>query len=291
EMRSHIQEIVDGLLDQVQDKGSMDIIEDLGYPLPVIVIAEMLGIPPEERADFKRWSDDIVATLGGPMAAPDTLERAAKSGMEMAQYFREHIAELRKSPKDDLLSGLIAAEERGEVLSEQELLATCMLLLAAGNETTTNLIGNGMLALLRNPDQLQKLRDDPSLIEPAIEELLRYDGPVQATGRVATEDIEFDGRMIEKGQIAFTIIGAANHDPAVFDNPGQLDITRRDNPHVAFGYGIHFCLGAPLARAEGQIALGTLLRRMPELRMTSDDVEWGGSFILRGLKALPVAFG
>jgi cytochrome P450 len=248
-------------------------------------------VPPERRDEFKRWSDDIVATLGGPMVAPDVLERGRTSAFEMAEYFRGVIEERRREPKEDLLSGLIAAEERGEVLSEGELLATCILLLAAGNETTTNLIGNGMLALLRNPEQLELLQRDPSLAESAVEELLRYDGPVQGTGRVALEEIDIDGHAVKEGELVFTLLGAANHDPAVFASPDELDITRQDNRHVAFGYGIHFCLGAPLARLEGQIAFRALAERMRNPRLATDEVQWGGTFILRGLKALPVRFG
>ena len=289
-MRPHIQEIVDELLDAVQESGRMDIIQDLAYPLPVIVIAEMLGIPPAQRDTFKRWSDDLVATFGGPMVSPETLERGRLSAEEMGEYFHGVIEERRREPKDDLLSGLIAAEERGEALSEEELIATCMLLLAAGNETTTNLIGNGMLALCRNPEQLEKLRADPSLTESAIEEFLRYDGPVQGTGRVATEEIEIGGQMMEEGQLAFCMLGAADRDPAQFADPEELDITRQDNRHIAFGFGIHFCLGAPLARMEAQIAFPTLLRRMPNLRLDTEEPEWGGNFILRGLKRLPVKF-
>ncbi len=288
-MRPHIQEIVDELLDTVQGSGRLDIIHDLAYPLPVIVIAEMLGVPPQNRGEFKRWSDDIVATLGGPFVAPELLERARKSVNELADYFRGVIAERRREPREDLVSGLIAAEEQGQVLSEDEMLATAMLLLIAGNETTTNLIGNGMLALLRNPDQMQRLRDDPSLIQVAVEELLRHDGPVQGTGRVATEELEIDGRKIKTGQVVFMLLAAANRDPARFENPDALDIGRWDNPHLAFGDGIHFCLGAPLARTEGQIAIGTLLRRFPNPRLETEELEWGGSFILRGLKSLPVS--
>jgi len=284
-----IQEIVDERLDAVQEAGQMDIIQDLAYPLPVIVIAEMLGIPPRDRDQFKLWSDEIILTLNGPLTSPDMLERARKSAHELTEYFHGVIDERRKEPGDDLISGLIAAEEQGQILSEDEMLTTAMLLLVAGNETTTNLIGNGMLALLRNPDQLRKLRDDPSLIQTAIEELLRYDGPVQATGRVATEDLEIDGRPVKKGQVAFCVLGAANRDPAKFENPDDLDITRHPNEHVAFGDGIHFCIGAPLARAEGQIALRTLLGRFPDLRLETDNLQWGGTFILRGLKGLPIS--
>jgi len=284
-----IQEIVDERLDAVQEAGRMEIIQDLAYPLPVIVIAEMLGIPPRDRDQFKLWSDEIILTLNGPFTSPDMLERARKSAHEMTEYFRGVVEERGKEPGNDLISGLIAAEEQGQILSEDEMLTTAMLLLVAGNETTTNLIGNGMLALLRNPDQLRKLRDDPSLIQTAIEELLRYDGPVQATGRVATEDMEIDGHPVKKGQVAFCVLGAANRDPAKFENPDQLDVTRHPNEHVAFGDGIHFCLGAPLARAEGQIALRTLLKRFPDLSLETDNLQWGGTFILRGLKGLPIS--
>ena len=290
-MRFHIQEIVDDLLNQVQSNGRMDLVEDLANPLPVIVIAEMLGVPPEERVTFKRWSDDLVANMGVPGTMNEELvKRAIASSREMAEYFKERIEERRKEPRDDLLSALVAAGERGEVLSEDEVLATCVLLLAAGNETTTNLIGNGTLALLRNPEQHQKLRDDPSLVKSAVEEFLRYDGPVQATARIATGEIEVGGQKMEEGQLAMCIIGAADRDPAQFSNPEELDITREDNKHIAFGFGIHFCIGAPLARLEGTTAFDALMRRMPDLRLETDEPAWNGNFILRGLKSLPVSF-
>ncbi len=291
EMRPRIQEIVDGILDELGGETEFDLIERLAYPLPVIVIAQMLGIPPEDRADFKRWSDDLVATLGGPSTTPDQLERAQKSAVDMAEYFQSVIADRRKEPRDDLLSALIAAEERGDVLNEQELLATCMLLLAAGNETTTNLIGNGMLALLKNEDQLDKLLGDLSLMDSAVEEMLRYDGPVQATARVADADLEIDGHEIKQGQMLFVLLAAANRDPAAFPDPDRFDITRDDNKHVAFGNGLHFCLGAPLARMEAQIAFRALFERRGKPKLAGDGVEWGGNFILRGPKHLQIAFG
>jgi cytochrome P450 len=208
----------------------------------------------------------------------------------MAEYFHSIIEERRREPREDLLSLLIAAEERGEVLSEEELIATCILLLAAGNETTTNLIGNGTLALFQNPEQHELLRKDRSLVEPAVEEMLRFTGPVQATARVALEEIDVGGQQIDEGQLALCLLAAANRDPAVFDDPEDFDIRRRENRHVAFGFGIHFCLGAPLARAEAQIAFDALLERMPDLRLESEDYEWNGNFILRGLKRLPIAW-
>ena len=289
-LRPRIQAIVDELLDEAAQNGRMDVIRDLAYPLPVIVIAEMLGVPPEHRDQFKHWSDEIVGVLGGPLVPQETLERSRAAVHELAGYLQGVIAERRREPREDLVSGLIAAEEQGQILSEDEMLATAMLLLVAGNETTTNLIGNGMLGLLRNPDQMDKLRADPSLVATAVEELLRYDGPVQATGRVAMEELEIGGQRVTPGQAVLTVLGAANRDPAQFERPDELDLDRQPNEHVAFGDGIHFCLGAPLARAEGQIAFETLLRRFAHPRLETDSLQWGGSFILRGLKSLPIAF-
>jgi hypothetical protein len=200
------------------------------------------------------------------------------------------IEERRREPQGDLISALVAAEERGDRLNEQDLYATCILLLVAGNETTTNLIGNGLLALLRHPEELERLRDHPSLIASAVEELLRYDSPVQATSRVAMTELEIDGTAIAKGEMVVTLLGAANRDPEQFPDPDRLDVTRRDNRHVAFGHGAHFCLGAPLARVEGQIAIDTVLGRLPELRLATDAPEWRPTIILRGLQSLPVAF-
>ena len=289
-LRPRIQEIVDELMDAVQGSGRMDVIRDLAYPLPVIVIAEMLGVPPEDRDRFKHWSDEIVGALNGPFALEETLQRARTSANELATYMHGVIEERRREPRDDLMSGLIAAEEQGQILSEDEMLATAMLLLVAGNETTTNLIGNGTLALLRNPDQMRTLRDDPSLIPTAVEELLRYDGPVQGTGRVATEPMEIDGRAIEPGQAVLCMLAAANRDPAQFERPDELNLRRHPNEHLAFGDGIHFCLGAPLARAEGQIAFQAMLERLADPRLETEDLRWGGTFILRGLASLPIAF-
>jgi len=289
-LRPRIQEIVDELLDEAADNGHMDVIRDLAYPLPVIVIAEMLGVPPEHRDQFKHWSDEIVGAIGGPLVPQETLERSRVAVHALAAYLRGVIAARRREPRGDLVSALIAAEEQGHILSEDEMLATAMLLLVAGNETTTNLIGNGMLSLLRNPEQMDRLRADPSLVPAAVEELLRYDGPVQATGRVAMEEVEIGGQMVTPGQAVLTVLGAANRDPARFQNPDELDLGREPNEHVAFGDGIHFCLGAPLARAEGQIAFETLLRGFASPRLETEDLQWGGSFILRGLRSLPIVF-
>jgi len=249
----------------------------------------MLGVPPEDRHRFKEWSDTVVATLGGPFTPPEAMDAGRKAIDELADYFIDSIAERRAEPKEDLISGLIAAEEGGQVLSEDEIFATCILLLIAGNETTTNLIGTSMLALFRNPDQMQLLRDTPTLISSAVEELLRYVGPVHGTGRVPKEDIEIAGHTFKPGEMVFTLIAAGNRDPAHYENPEQLDVTRNPTDHLAFGDGIHFCLGAPLARAEAQIAIGTLLQRFPKLRLLDEDPEWGGTFIIRGPQRLNVA--
>ena len=291
-MRPHIQEIVDGLLDRVDGARAMDVIEDLAYPLPVTVICEMLGVPAADQDIFKTWSTDIARSLDAAIlpADSDAIPRGRDARLGLADYFRSLIATRRKDPKPDLLSALIAAEEEGNKLSEGELVSTCMLLLIAGHETTVNLIGNGLLALLQHPDQLRALRDDPELIQTGVEELLRFDGPVQRTGRMTTAEVEIGDKRIPRDSVVVSVIGAANRDPKQFADPDRLDVSRKDNRHIAFGFGIHFCLGAPLARLEGQIALGTLLRRMPKLALVSDVPEWRESSTLRGLKSLPVTF-
>ena len=290
-LRPRIQGIVDEILDDVASEGEMDLVQTVGYPLPVIVIAELLGVPTEDRAKFKKWSDDIVAQLGGPFIPQEVRQAAEKARDELVRYLSGVIEERRKNPQDDLISGLIAAEDEGTVLSTQEIYSTTILLLVAGNETTTHLIDNGMLALLKNPEQAQLLRDDPSLIKSAVEELLRFTGPVQGTGRVLTEDVEIGGQAMKARETAFVLLGAANHDPAKWgDDAHKLDLTRNPVDHVGLGDGIHFCLGAPLARAEAQIAIGTLLERFPKLKLAVDEPEWGGTFIIRGVKSLPLTF-
>jgi cytochrome P450 len=289
DMRSHIGSIVDDLLDAVEANGSMDLIGDLAYPLPVIVIAEMLGVPPEDRDQFKQWSDRLVAGLD-PLVTRDVLALADEAVAELRDYFAPLFVARRAEPRGDLISALVGAEEEGERLNEEELYATCILLLAAGNETTTNLIGNGTLALLRHPDQCVLLRDDPSLIESAVEEMLRYDGPVQLTSRVAMEDVWISGTRIAAGEFAVAILGAANRDPLQFADAASFKVAREDNRHAAFGHGIHFCLGAPLARLEAQIAIPRLLERMPNLQLAESKPVWRETTVLRGLKRLPVTF-
>jgi pimeloyl-[acyl-carrier protein] synthase len=291
-LRPHIQQIVDGLLDRVAAAGSMDLIEDFAYPLPVIVICEMLGVPVEDRERFKGWGLDIARGLDALLLPVDSevSQRNFAARHALADYFRELIAERRAAPRGDMLSALIAAEEAGDTLSEDELLATCILLLVAGHETTVNLIGNGTLALLRHPDQLHRLRENPALIASAVEELLRYDGPVQRTTRIPNTDVTIGGRTIGKGEMVMLFIGAADRDPAQFPDPDRLDVARSDNRHIAFGWGIHFCLGAPLARVEAQIAINTLVQRLPKLALATDTPQFRESLTLRGLTTLPVGF-
>ena len=291
-MRDHIQEIVDRLLDRVQDAGRMDVMEDLAYPLPVTVICEMLGVPVTDHASIRGWSADIARSLDaiGLPSDQEIVERGRTSRRALAGYFRRLVPERRARPQQDLLSGLIAAEEQGDKLSQDEVIAMCLLLFIAGHETTVNLIGNGTLALLRHPDQMRKLQADPALIGNAVEELLRYDSPVQRTARIASVDAEVGGQPMPKGTMVITALGAANRDPAQFSDPDVLDVTRKDPRHISFGFGIHFCLGAPLARVEGQLALGTLLRRMPKLALAEANPEWRESSVLRGLKRLDVTF-
>jgi pimeloyl-[acyl-carrier protein] synthase len=286
-MRPRIRQIVDGLLDEGEGQ-RMDVVQDFAYPLPVTVIAEMLGVPVADRDKFKRWASQGLAGIVGRLASAEDRARAQRGGEELRSYFTDAIARRRRDPGDDLISALIAAEDEGSAPSEAEVLDNCTLLITAGHETTSSLIGNSMLALLRNPDQLRRLQDDPSLIETAVEELLRYDPPVQAVTRRTLEDVEIDGRTIEAGRVVFAVVGTANRDPARFQRPDQLDIGRPDNPHIAFGDGRHFCLGAPLARAEAQIGIAALVRRFSQMRLAGPE-QWGGNFIVRGATSLPVA--
>ncbi|MGH7349418.1 MAG: cytochrome P450, partial [Candidatus Rokuibacteriota bacterium] len=291
-MRPQIQVVVDRLLDRVERSRRMDVIADLAYPLPVTVICEMLGVPVGDHERIKDWSSDIIRSLDAIGIPSDDriVERGRAGRRGLADYFRALLPERRRHPRADLLSSLIAVEEQGDRLTEAELLSTCVLLFIAGHETTVSLIGNGLLALLRHPAEIERLRAEPGLIGSAVEELLRFDSPVQRTARITNAEVEMGGKTIPKGAFVVIAIGAANRDPAHFPDPDRLDIGRHDNRHIAFGFGIHFCLGAPLARVEGQLALGALIRRIPKLRLASPDLEWRESSTLRGLKALPVEF-
>lgn len=287
-LRNRIQVIVDAAVDKALASGQMDIIADLAYPLPATVIAEMLGVPTSEMAQFKRWSSDFAVLLGSFELSPEEMGRIQQSIIAFAAYFRDITIRLRQQPEDNLLSALAQAEEQGERLSEDELLANCILLLVAGHETTTNLIGNGTLALLRNPEQWQRLREAPELIAGAVEELLRFDSPVQLTSRLPLVDVEVGDKSVKAGQETILLIGAANHDPRQFTAADCLDVSRQNPKHLSFGGGSHYCLGAPLARLEGQVVFTTLLRRLPNMQLASATAEWQPNFGLRGLKSLPV---
>jgi cytochrome P450 len=289
-LRPRIQTIVDELLDRVQDAGRMDVIADFAFPLPAIVIAEMLGLPPADREQFKQWSNDVMAFLGTGRPQVDVARRAQQGVYALKGYLRSIFSQRRQSPQDDLISALLIVEQEGDRLSEEEMFGMCVFLLVAGHETTLALIGNGMLALLRNPEQKQMLQENPGLIDSAVEEFLRYDSPIQHQTRVAREDFELEGQRILRGDRVLPMLGAANRDPAQFADPDRLDIRRQPNPHLAFGYGIHFCLGAPLARLEGQIAIHTILRRLPRMQLTDGNLRWRVHTSMRHPELLPVDF-
>jgi cytochrome P450 len=290
-LRPRIARIVGELLDAAAVRGEMDVMEDLAYPLPVQIICDMLGVPVEDNARFRTWTNEAARSLDPDFALPqEEVERRQRTFEAFREYFEGLIAKRRADPKDDLISALIAVEDEGARLSHEELIATCILVLIAGHETTVNLIGNGTLQLLRHRDQLELLRGRPELIRTAVEEVLRFDPPVQLTGRIALEDMRFGDKVLRKGEQATILIGAANRDPEQFADPQRLDITREDNRHIAFGMGIHFCLGAPLARVEGQIALGELSRRLESLELASNDPPYKENLVLRGLASLPVRF-
>ncbi|MBO7744703.1 cytochrome P450 [Paenibacillus sp. MWE-103] len=286
-MESDIQRIAEDLIDRIEQTGKLEAIEDFAFPLPITVISRMLGIPDDDYVLFKRWSSDFIEAANNR----EKLKTAFPSLQAFRLYLEELIDARRKTPGDDLISLLIQAHDDQDRLSGDELVSTIWLLIVAGHETTVNLIGNGLLALLENPDQLRLWRQDPSLTATAVEELLRYYSPVEiATSRWASRDFEWHGKDVRKGDLILVGLGAANRDPAQFDDPGRLDLSRKKNKHIAFGNGIHFCLGAPLARIEGRIALTALLRRLPNLRISPSftGLEWRPGILMRGLRELPI---
>ena len=288
QLRDRIQEIADELLDKVQVFCKMDLIADFAFPLPITVICEMLGVPAQDQRQFRSWSSAMIASGALSSETP----QVGPELFQLGNYIRKLIADHRKHPRQDVITQLIDARQDGDRLNGKELLSTLVLLLIAGHETTVNLIGNGMLVLMQNPEQLEMLKNDPALIKPAVEEILRYVNPVQIVNRYAAEDLEIAGQKIPRGSHLQLVLAAANHDPAYLSGPEKLDITREETRHVAFSQGIHYCLGAPLARLEGEIAFTTLLKRMPgiHLEIAVEQLEWRPAFELRGLQALPVVF-
>lgn len=286
-MRGHVQEIVDRQLDDVLPTGRMDVIADLALPVPATVICEMMNVPLADRDHFTEWTAAATHLLAAALAPPDVLERGIAAASALRDYFVDLIAERRARLGDDLLSELIRAEEAGDRLSTSELISQSIGLLIAGFETTIGLIGNGVLALIRNPDQLALLRARPDLITSAVEECLRYDGPIVLTVRYLREDTEFGGKVLPRDAMVWAMLAAAHRDPDVFPDPDRFDITREGAPHFAFGGGIHYCLGAHLARMEAQVAIGSLVARTDDLALERDELEWGRS-LFRVLGSLPV---
>jgi len=287
-MRDRIQVLADELLTRVIHKGECDLIHDYALPLPMIIITEILGVPTRDRNKFHKWSNAVVS-----LSSPSPTLRVIPSVWMFLRYLRRFFETRRRDPQDDLATALISAEEAGDKLSRDELLAMVFLLLIAGHETTVNLIGNGMLALFENPEAMDQLRHNPEMIKSAVEELLRYTSPVfMLTERYAREDVTIHGVTIPRGEVTLGVIGSANRDETVFQKPDGLDLTREPNRHLSFGQGIHFCLGAPLARLEAEIAINTLLRRTSSLRLRGapEALRWRPSIFLRGLECLPVAF-
>jgi pimeloyl-[acyl-carrier protein] synthase len=287
QLQPRMERLVDDLLDRAAERGEMDLIADLAFPLPVTVIAMLLGVPAEDDAKFKAWSGPIVKTVE-PVLMPEDVELAAAATVEILDYFRDLVKRKRSNPGDDLISTMIAAEEQGQRLTTDELLANAVLFLVAGHETTVNLIGNGVLALLKHPDELGKLRASPRKIDNAIEEILRYDSPVQLLSRVAKQDLTMGGQTVVAGQEILFVLGSGNRDEAAYAEPDRLDIDRADVRPLSFGGGVHYCIGAPLARSEGATAIGKLFGRFRSIELASDELPRRQSATLRGLQAMPL---
>jgi cytochrome P450 len=296
-LRGMIRETVDRLIDDFTagiapgGEGRADLIAAFSYPLPALVIARILGVPDDDIRLFKDWSDDLAAFVGSAQATPDKYDRAARGAAEMDAYFRAIVRQRRSmTHQADVIGALIAAEEAGKTLTEDELVATAVFVLFAGHETTANLIGNGMIALIDQPDAMALFRAQPDIAETAVEELLRIDSPAASVTRVARTDMVLGGKSIRAGDRLFLMINAANRDPAMFPDPDRLKLDRDPNPHIAFGYGPHYGIGAPLARLEGQIAFGRLLERLADIRIADGSLDWSDNLVLRGVKKLPLSF-
>jgi cytochrome P450 len=287
-LRPRIEAIVDRMLEPMRHASEADILRDIAYPLPVCVIAEMLGVPEAMHEHFIRWSDLVATYLGSPNKTVEQARLAQEAILAQVEFFRGAVAERRKQKGSDLISLLLGIEEEGEVLAEEALYAQCVMLLGAGHETTRNLIGNGMYMLLRHPQEMAELRANPELIRTTVEELLRYESPIQFVTRVVKEDMEVDGVQVREGELIVFMFGAANRDARQFKDPDRLDVKRLNNPHLAFGAGEHFCIGNQLARLEGQIAILKMVRQFPRMRLAAQHPAWVPNYGFRGLKALPV---
>ena len=290
-MRGWIASLVDELVDEVGDEREFDFMERFASPLPVRVICDLFGVPRESRSDLTRWSEDILTLVFGAMHSADRHERAERSLHEFSEFLRAVIAERRVRPGEDLISDLVAAEERGDVLEEEEIVATCVLLLFAGHETTRNLLANGLKAILEHGGARDALVSDPSAMPDAVEEILRFDGPIKAMWRQAVEPVEYGGQRIEPGERVLLVQASANRDPRRFEAPETFDIARPSNRHVGFGYSIHYCLGAAIARLEGALGLGAILKRFPRASLATDTFEWDALILSRSLKRLPIRLG
>lgn len=291
-LRSHIQQIANRLIDAVMDSQSeeMDIIADFAEPLPAVVTAEMLGVPTSDHRQLKDWTADFAEMLGNFQHNPDHIPRVLRSLEAMLEYFRARIQELKALPREGLINSLLTAEVNGDRLTDEEVIANSIITMVGGQETTTNLIGNGLLTLLRHPAEMRRLRENPALVPSAVEELLRYESPSQHTARLARRDVELGGRQIRKRDAVIAVMGAGNRDPERFPDPDHLDLARTDNRHLAFGWAAHFCFGAALARIEGQVSFETILCRLPNLALQQAPVQWRTNLGLRGLIALPVTY-
>jgi cytochrome P450 len=287
-LRPQVEAIVEQMLKPLQRGSELELMHEFANPMPVRIILEMLGIPQELRDTFVEWSRAIAVFRGNPNRTVEEARAAQDALIELTDFFRRTVADRRRNKGNDLISLLIDIEEEGEVLTEEELYAQCIALLFAGHETTRNLIGNGMYTLLKHPEKTTELRENPEMIRSAVEELLRYESPVQFTARVLKEDMEICGQPIRKGWTVLCMLGAANRDPKQFKEPNQLDLKRLNNQHLAFSAGLHFCIGAHLARLEAQVAILNLVQRFPEMKLTGPRPEWASTFGFRGLKALPV---
>ena len=288
--RDRVQRTVDALLDRVVARGAMDFIRELAFPLPAMIIAGLMGAPEEDLEPIKTWSDRLASYLGGAVDERDNFEEASAGVAALVDYFHALLRERERRPRDDLMSLMLRAEHEGEHLTRDEVVANCVLLLFAGHETTTNLLGNGLYHLLRHPAQAALLRADPSLLHSAVEELLRYDGPVPATVKIATENVPWCGRTIRRGDMVVPFIASANRDPRQFPDPDTLDVRRQPERHLAFAWGIHFCLGAWLARLEARVVLDTVFRRLPDLALAPGEPRWKPMIFLRGLESLPLVW-